>query len=133
MRVFIDTSGFLAVLDADDIHHRRASGYWRSLLQDDVTLVTTNYVLLETHALVQNRLGMEAVRVFSTDIVPILHIIWVNESQHRAGVSALLAAGRRKLSLVDCVSFEVARGLHIHRAFSFDKHFVEQGFVCEPR
>ncbi|NOX62333.1 MAG: type II toxin-antitoxin system VapC family toxin [Chloroflexi bacterium] len=133
MRVFIDTSAFLAVLDADDDNHRRARDYWQRILQERTVLVTTNYVLLETHALVQNRLGMEAVRVFAVDIVPTLHVVWVDEKQHRLGVSALLAAARRRLSLVDCVSFEVARDLHIGRVFCFDKHFVEQGFICEPR
>ena|GEM_PF-3548981 len=50
----------------------------------------------------------------------------------RAGVSALLTSGREQLSLVDCVSFELMRQLGIRTAFTFDRHFEEQGFTCLP-
>jgi predicted nucleic acid-binding protein len=132
MSLFVDTSAFLAVLDADDRHHQSARDFWQDILQGDETLMTTNYVLLETYALVQNRLGMDAVREFSTIIMPLLNVLWVDEDIHQRGLSALLAANRRKLSLVDCISFEAARSLAIQRVFTFDKHFAEQGFQCEP-
>jgi len=51
---------------------------------------------------------------------------------HRSGVSALLAASRRKLSLVDCISFEIMRNSGIKTIFTFDSHFEEQGFHCIP-
>jgi len=132
MSIFVDTSAFLAVLDADDRHHRRAKAFWTDAMTREETLITTNYILLETYALVQNRLGMDAVRDFSTIIAPLLEIIWVDEDIHRRGLSALLAANRRKLSLVDCVSFEAARDRAIYQVFTFDKHFREQGFYCLP-
>ncbi|NJR43911.1 MAG: tetratricopeptide repeat protein, partial [Akkermansiaceae bacterium] len=52
-----------AVLDRDDAVHERARRTWEDLLGDERLLITTNYVALETAALVQHRLGMEAVRV----------------------------------------------------------------------
>jgi predicted nucleic acid-binding protein len=33
---------------------------------------------------------------------------------------------------VDCTSFEMMRELGIHNAFTFDRHFAEQGFTCLP-
>lgn len=92
-------------------------------------MVCTNYVLVETFALVQRRLGIEAVRVFQEDIVPILHVEWVSKAHHAAGVAALLVAANRHLSLVDCVSFEIMRLMGIKTAFAFDRHFWEQGFA----
>ncbi|NJN81851.1 MAG: VapC toxin family PIN domain ribonuclease, partial [Caldilineaceae bacterium] len=62
------------------------------------------------------------------NIAPILDVQWVDESLHQAGVSALLTANRRQLSLVDCVSFEACRRLGIRNVFAFDQHFSEQGF-----
>ncbi len=76
---------------------------------------------------------MEAVRTLQEDILPMLHIEWVDESCHRAGVTAMLTAARRRLSLVDCVSFEVMRQLGIKTTFAFDPHFGEQGFECVPK
>ena len=132
MSVFVDTSALLAVLDADDINHRRARETWESLISRDELLVCTNYVLVETFALVQHRLGMKAVRIFQDDVSPVLIIEWVDESAHRAGVTGVLTALRKNLSLVDCVSFDVMRRLGIKSAFVFDSHFKEQGFDCIP-
>jgi predicted nucleic acid-binding protein len=132
MTVFVDTSAFLAVLDADDANHNRVRPIWEDLITREVRLVCTNYILLETFALVQNRLGMDAVRTFQNDILPIVSVEWIDETTHRAGVSALLTANRRRLSLVDCTSFETMRRLGINRAFALDQHFVAQGFECLP-
>jgi len=88
--------------------------------------------LVESFALIQNRLGLEAARIFQEEIIPLVNIEWVNAGTHKSGVSALLAASRRKLSLVDYVSFEFMRALGIKRVFAFDPHFTEQGFQCIP-
>jgi len=130
VKVFVDTSAFLAVLDADDDNHSQAKAVWESLLNSRTALFTTSYVLVETYALIQHRLGMEAVRVFHEDIEPLLKIEWVDAPLHSLGMSAVLAANRRKLSLVDTISFAVMRRLGIKKAFAFDQHFIEQGFEC---
>ena len=132
MRVFVDTSAFLAVLNADDQNHDRAKQVWTDLVAQDALLICTNYVLVETFALVQHQLGMQAVRVFQEDVLPIVNIEWVNDVCHAAGVSAMLTAGRRQLSLVDCISFETMRQLGTDAAFVFDQHFEEQGFKVIP-
>jgi predicted nucleic acid-binding protein len=130
--VFVDTSALFAVLAADDEAHPAAAREWRRLMEGDALLETTSYVLVETHALVQVRLGFEAVRVLVRDFVPLLHVVWVEAEIHAAGVSAVLAAGRRSLSLVDCTSFEVMRRRSLARAFAIDRHFAEQGFDVIP-
>ena len=132
MSVFIDTAGLLAVLDADDRHHRLASRAWRTLVETEEDLITTSYVLVESFALVQARLGLEALRVLDQDLLPVLRIVWIDEHRHRAAVTGLLTAGRRRLSLVDCASFETMRHLSVTRAFTFDRHFREQGFEQVP-
>jgi uncharacterized protein len=129
VRIFIDTSAFYALLDRDDEHHQSAKKGWMELLKREDTLITSNYVLIESIALLQNRLGLGAVRGFQEDILPLVHIEFVVIETHQSGISALLSASRRSLSLVDCVSFEVMRTLGIKTAFAFDRHFKEQGFV----
>jgi uncharacterized protein len=128
MTVFIDTSALYAVFDRDDSSHRPAREIWTRLLTEDATLLTTNYVLLETSALFQRRLGLPAFRAFHEDVVPLLSVEWVSEQEHGAGVGAVLAAARKKLSLVDCVSFQIMRQQGVRAAFCFDSHFREQGF-----
>jgi len=128
--IFVDTSAIYAILDRDDENHPDARDHWIRLLETPNILITTNYVLVESCALAQHRLGISAVRAIQEDIVPVLTLCWMDENLHRLAATALLAAGRRKLSLVDCSSFAVMRQQGIRRAFAFDKHFVEEGFRC---
>ncbi|MCK9417780.1 MAG: PIN domain-containing protein [Nitrospirae bacterium] len=130
--MFIDTSAFFALLDKDDANHIKAKKAWTDILGFDNTIITSNYVLVECFALLQHRLGLEAVRGFQEDVLPIINVEWIKESTHRAAVSAVLAASKRKLSLVDCVSFETMRSSGIKTVFAFDPHFADQGFTCIP-
>ena len=132
MSIFVDTSALYAILDADDQNHERAKRLWVDLVTKKEHLVCHNYVLVETFALVQHRLGLEAVRTLQEDVLPILHVEWIDEASHHAGITAVLIAARRRLSLVDCVSFEVMRQLGMKTAFAFDPHFAEQGFERIP-
>ena len=132
MTIFIDTSAFYAVFDRDDDNHVFARAAWEAMLRDGWDLLTNNYVLLETSALLQHRLGLAALRTFTEDVVPLVRIDWAAEGRHRAAAEAVLAAGRKKLSLVDCVSFQTMRELGVRSAFCFDKHFTERGFETVP-
>ena len=80
----------------------------------------------------QSTLGLEAVRGFEDDMVPLLNVQFVTPELHRLGISALIAASRRNLSLVDCTSFEVMREFGIRSAFTFDPHYREYGFTPIP-
>jgi predicted nucleic acid-binding protein len=129
---FIDTSALYAVLDRDDRHHSPAKATWTGLLASGETLLVTNYVVVETTALVQHRLGIDAVRVLCGDILPVLDVHWITETDHLHAQNALLATDRRRLSLVDCSAFHVMRHRTVHTAFAFDPHFREQGFEVLP-
>jgi predicted nucleic acid-binding protein len=128
MTVYVDTSAIYAVMDADDSQHEVAKNTWANLLESGDGLVCNSYVLLETYALVQHRLGIEAARVLHDEILPVITVDWVDETIHKEAAAALLIAGRKDLSLVDCSSFVTMRRLGLRRAFAPDHHFREQGF-----
>ena len=132
MSVLVDTSALYAVLDADDDQHPRAMAEWHRLVRGAFSLVTTSYILVETTALIQHRLGMDAVRALDQDIRPVLQVEWIDEGVHAIGMASMLAAGRRRLSLVDCVSFAFMSRAGLREVFAFDEHFAERGFSCIP-
>jgi len=126
--VFIDTSAFYALMDRSDHNHDKAAGLWPSLLNKDQHLATGNYIIVETLALLQNRLGFEAANLWYEDILGLAKILWVDESMHNLAHELWLSLGRRKLSFVDCISFVIMRHFNIKKFFGFDRHFNEQGF-----
>lgn len=131
--IFVDSSGIFAALDADDANHASAAALFDDLLGDETTLVTTSYVLAEATAVIQRRLGIDAARHLLLEHASVFDIAWVDEDLHSRGVAAWLAAGRRSLSLIDCVSFALMHQLHLDTALTLDRHFAEQGFRVLPQ
>ncbi len=128
MTVYVDTSALYAIMDADDSQHEVAKNTWIDLLESGDGVICNSYVLLETHALVQHSLGIEACRVLHEEVLPVMTVDWIDETTHREAVAAMLVTGRKDLSLVDCSSFVTMRRLGLRRAFALDHHFREQGF-----
>ena len=94
--------------------------------------MTTNYIIVESYALVQSRLGMKALRALAEEVLPAISLEWVTSEDHNAAALAVLAANRRNLSFVDCTSFRVMRRLGLRSAFAFDRQFRQQGFQVLP-
>ncbi|UCC72895.1 MAG: PIN domain-containing protein [Gemmatimonadota bacterium] len=132
MTIFVDTSALNAVLDRDDDLHSAARETWVRILSGDDQLLTSNYVILESWALVRNRLGMDAVRALIDEVLPVIRVHWITGEDHVGAVQAVLAGDRRDLSLVDCSSCVVMRRLGLRDAFTFDEDFGEQGFGTLP-
>ena len=135
MSTFADTSAFLAVLNVDDMNHSRAARLWGALVRRDEPVFTTNYVVVETISLLKHRFGVQAVRQFCDGILPFVAVDWVGAGMHARALAAMIAAGRRGPSLVDCSSFEAMRERRLDSAFAFDRHFEEHGYflpAAEP-
>ena len=132
MSIFVDTSALVAFLDADQPRHAEVIDTWDRAVADEKALFTSNCVLVESFALVQRRLGLEALRALADVLVPMLRPLWIDEELHAAAVASRFAAGRRKLPLVDCTSFELMRRRGPTDALALDDDFARQGFRLLP-
>lgn len=129
MTVFVDTSALYALLNRADRAHDAARRAFERLLDDEEPMLTHNYVVLETVALTQRRLGLEAVGMLRDALLAVMQQTWVDRELHGQALAAALTAGRRDVSFVDQLSFELMRRQALERAFAFDEHFAEQGFA----
>lgn len=129
MKIFVDTSGVFALLVKNDTMHVRAKLNFKYFSNNKVRLITSSFVLVETVALLQRRISLEAVQDFTNKIYPLLDIVWVDEELYSRSFQRLIFLKDREISLVDCLSFEIMEAQEITHAFTFDKHFEAQGFT----
>lgn len=127
-RVVVDSSALLAPLLPTDESHREARAAFGRLRGREAVLVTTSYVLVKTCALLDRRVGRDAVAAFREGFAPLLEVVWVDRDLYDRGLDLQLNRPRG-VSLVDAVSFGCIREARIEEVFAFDRHFEQEGFV----
>ena len=121
-------SRLFALLVRDDQIHVRARANLEHFVENNTSLLTSSYGLVETLTLLQRRVSLEAVWDFDRRIMPILDVVWADERRHAQAMQRLHAERSRSVCLTDCLSFEIMEGRGIKTAFTFDSHFTERGF-----
>jgi predicted nucleic acid-binding protein len=129
MNIFTDTSGFFALMTHNDYMHVCAKENFKYFAKERARLLTSSFVLVETLALLQRRIGLEPVHEFNAKIFPLLEVVWIDKQWYWKGIQRVFSHGKRDLSLVDCISFEIMESRDISMAFTFDKHFSDYGFT----
>lgn len=128
-RVFVDTSAYYAFIDRTDVSHIAAQLQFVRMFGDGTELVTTNFVLAETHALLLNRIGRAAaIRFLETFFQSSMTLIRVTEADETSARQIVFAASDKDYSYTDATSFAVMTRLHIKVAFTLDHHFAQGGF-----
>jgi uncharacterized protein len=130
--VFIDTSGWIAVLNADDALYEPACRQLVDLGAERRRLVTTDWVLAETG----NGLARTAARAsFAVAVQRFLgsahcRLVRVDATLFDRALTLYTQAEDKSWGLVDCVSFIVMQEAGILDAFTSDRHFTQAGFHC---
>ncbi len=125
--IFLDTSAIYAWADAADPNHSVSVRRLQAVLDSREELLTHNYVLVESTALLQTRLGLSAAAKLAKDAAAFV-IEWVDDDLHASGLRELERARKRRVSLVDHISFLVMKRRGVATAFAFDPDFVSAGF-----
>lgn len=135
--LFVDTSGWADPILRNTTHHDEMERYYREMIANQRPLVTTNYVLAETVALLasQSRASRKQVLDILNRIrhMPQLRIIHVDEMTDEAAWAMLNQFADKDWSVVDAASFIVMRRLGIQEAFTSDGHFSQAGLIRVPR
>lgn len=132
MSAFVDTSAFYALLVRTDDAHERVRAAFSALVDAGRPLWTTSFVVVETMALLQHRIGLDAAHDFDEAVLPAVRVHWVDEHLYRLGTDRLWRADRRQISLVDSVSFEFMVFQGLHTALAVDPDFADAGFAVTP-
>jgi predicted nucleic acid-binding protein len=126
--VLWDSSAVLALLDADDADHAAAREIAARLARERRRSFMTNYLEVETHALLVRKLGRGMAREWLlTASLPIVRVL-PDEEQRAREIIAVYAD--KDWSLCDAISFALIDRRRVAATFSFDRHFRQFG-ACE--
>ena len=125
--IFIDTSAIYAWADAADPNHATSVRRLQRILAQREELFTHNYILVESLALLQARLGLRAAVNLARDAAMFV-IEWVDDDLHALGIQELQRSKKRDVSFVDHISFLAMRKRDVGIAFAFDPDFTSAGF-----
>jgi predicted nucleic acid-binding protein len=126
--IFLDTSAIYALADKADTNHKTAYSKFESVLKSGETFLIHNYILLESVALLQARLGLPSAILFLED-AQAFEVEWLDLELHQEAVKELEKIGKRGISLVDCTSFVVMKRRGVQKVLAFDPDFEDQGFT----
>ena len=130
MKLFVDTSAFYALEDANDQHHEEARSIQRWCLKARPLFFTTHHILDESITLIGSKLRPNLAIRFGRQLLSsrIVRIIRSDEELEEAALNVYERFKDPRLSFTDCLSFAVMRALDIKKAFTFDRHFEQAGF-----
>lgn len=134
--IFVDSSGYYALLRRHDQRHGDAIAVLDYLTESRARLYTTRYVLVETHALLVKKIPkvppVEALRLLAAierdAATTVVHATDADEMKAR---QILARFPSHEFTLTDALSFAVMDRLKLRHALSFDlRDFQTYGFVC---
>lgn len=127
--VFIDTSAFFPLVNDRDRGHRLARTIHARVIAERRRVITSNFVLAETHALLLNRIDRRiALRTVQRILAGTTTVVRVGVEDEDRALDILTRYTDKDFSYTNATSFAVMERLGIGTAFTFDHHFGQYGF-----
>lgn len=129
MKLFVDSSAWLALYDETDQNHERATIFFQRAAGEPTNFFINDYIVDETVTLIRYKVSLQRALRFldSTSRSPRVVQSHVTEHLFREGEKIFRQYRDKKWSFTDCVSFAFMDELGLDTAFTFDKNFVQYG------
>jgi predicted nucleic acid-binding protein len=131
--VLLDTGAMLALANSKDSHHREALQCLNAITRQRLPVFITIPTIYEAHRRILFDLGQQAARRFLDQIydgsINLERTVDEDEQEARRLIETYAAL---KLTLTDAVNMAVMVRLGIAVVFSFDRHFLQAGFIRIP-
>ncbi len=136
-KVFVDSGAWISCINKNDKHHQKAFSYLKELRNNNISLITSNYVKAETLTWLkyntQHQKAIKAIELWEkAERKKQLKTYWVTEEINKEAEKIFEKYADHTLSLTDCTSFAICRKYDIQKVFSFDRDFTTLGFLLAP-
>jgi hypothetical protein len=133
-RVFVDTSGWYALMDRRDAGHGAVTAFVAQAARSGTRLVTTDYILDESCTLTKARAGSSMALRFLELIAgtTALDLEWIDAERFRRAEAYFRKHLDQAFSFTDCTSFVVMQQLRVSQVITSDEHFRIAGFEVLP-
>lgn len=131
MRIFLDTSGLIALSDNKDKNHNRAKAYLEEQVQKGARFVLGRNILAEYIDGVTKRIGKEKAIEELDKILnsKLLVIESISEADWDKAIKYFRKYKDQQIDLTDCSSFVIMEKLDMNTALTFDNDFETHGFT----
>ncbi len=131
--IFVDAGIFYAFLDKSDKFHQDATNLFRKARKDHWPLITSNFILAESHALILSKLGRNIARMWLFSVQRIISIQRVKEEDEEKAKEIIKTYTDKDFSYTDATSFTMMERLSLTTVWAVDKDFVQYGkFKVRP-
>ncbi len=126
-KVFVDTSGWVALFVENDKNHQKAVSIFEEIKSSKALIYTSDYCIDETITTIlargnhkQSALAGEA--LFTSKLIKIVHVC---PDYLQAAWELYQKYKDKRFSFTDVTSFAIMKDLNIKRAFAFDREFIQ--------
>jgi len=128
-KVFVDTSGWVALFVENDKNHKKAVSIFKEIKSLKALIYTSDYCIDETITTIlargshkQSVLAGEA--LFTSKIIKIVHVC---PGYFQSAWELYQKYKDKRFSFTDVASFVIMKDFDIRKAFAFDREFVQAG------
>lgn len=134
MRLFVDSSGWIAISATGDRFYDRAARSFAATRDKPLQMITSDYVLDESFTHLQRHFGHRGAVEFGRWLLgnDRIEVARVDDDIWEAAWAMFQAYEDKEWSFTDCTSFVLMQRRQLYRAFSFDHHFEQAGFQLWP-
>lgn len=127
MKIFIDSSAFIALANRKDSHHQKARKLSEKFLNRRNKFFVTNLILFESATMISMRVGKSQALKFIDNFPEHIKIIKLTDQLEETAWQTFHKIKDKKISVVDCLSFVVIEKYNFNKAFTFDTDFPKFG------
>ncbi len=138
LKVFVDSSGWYALINNQHLNHDLAREYFQKLLTSNAKLYTSIQEVNAAISEIKQNYGLNAALEFSriideANLSSNLHVSWFSRRLRRASLKQFFSIRDQEIDLRHCTIFEDVRKKKINVIFSFDDSLRKFGIPLMPQ